>query len=120
MNLNERLDLAHEILDYYNVDNKIILNCNLDRDVLAFFNFDTGDIELCDDTRIPDDKTFILSILHETKHAIDAKKTGLYSFGMKYEKIARRLKSKNFDEYYDHLDEIKAERFAQVESIHWI
>ena len=40
MNDSERLNLAYDILDHYNVRNNIIMNCNLDRDILAFFNFD--------------------------------------------------------------------------------
>ena len=35
MNDSERLNLAYDILDHYNVRNNIIMNCNLDRDILG-------------------------------------------------------------------------------------
>jgi hypothetical protein len=120
MTTDVKLNLAYDILDYYNVDNQVILNCNLDKDILAFFNFDTGDIELCDDSRIIDDKAFILSILHETKHAMESQKIGLTNYGLKYERTQRILENKNFDSYWDHGEEIKAESFAQKELKHWI
>tara|TARA_B100000282_G_C31628837_1_gene442873 strand:+ start:346 stop:708 length:363 start_codon:yes stop_codon:yes gene_type:complete len=120
MNDSERLNLAYDILDHYNVRNNIIMNCNLDRDILAFFNFDTGDIELCGDSRIKDDRTFILSVLHETKHAIESQKVGLVNYGLKYERTQRALQNKNFDSYWDHEEEIKAEKFAQNEIKNWI
>ena len=37
MNDSERLDLAYDILDYYNVSNNVIINCNFDKNILAFF-----------------------------------------------------------------------------------
>ena len=120
MNLNERLDLAHEILDYYKLNNKIIVSCHLEKDVLAFFNFDTGDIELCDDTRIESDEDFILSVLHEAKHAMDARAVGLANYGLKYERKVMHLENRNLDSYKHHIDEIKAEQFAQTELKHWL
>jgi|15BtaG_2_1085339.scaffolds.fasta_scaffold36779_2 hypothetical protein len=120
MTTETKLALSEEILAYYGVNNRVILSCDLDQDILAFFNFDTGNIELCDDNRIKNDKAFILSILHETKHAIEAQKIGLNNYGLKYEKTERILKSKNFDSYWDHAEEIKAETFAQRELKYWI
>ena len=120
MNDSDRLNLAYDILDYYNVSNNVIINCSFDKSILAFFNFDTGDIELCNDSRIKSDKAFTLSILHETKHAMEAQKVGLNNYGLNYEKQSVVLQRQNLDSYWDHNEEIKAETFAQREIKYWM
>ncbi len=70
-----------------------------------------------------DPKEFIHTILHETKHAIDAKKLGKKKYIDAYETeqnmIAQGYKKGKHDPYSDNQFEIDAENFAKKEKKRW-
>ena len=70
-----------------------------------------------------DPKEFIHTILHETKHAIDAKKLGKQKYIQAYETeqnmIAQGYKKGKHDPYSDNQFEIDAENFAKKEKKRW-
>jgi hypothetical protein len=109
-----RLKLAEDLVAYYNLSNKVIMSCQLEPDTLAFFNFDTGNIELCN-TRTPSIEQFILSVLHEIGHAIDAENSGLQEFDNMYNTHVTELESNRQNSYTNNQFELSAEIFANDE-----
>ena len=85
----------------------------------AHFNVDTGTLELSTryktikNNRI---KEFLITIIHEIYHAIDAKKYGWKKFKDMYEMEMNLQIANGKDEYKDNKYEIAAEMFGQK---HW-
>ena len=82
----------------------------------AHFNVDTGTLELS--TRYKTIKTsqvksFLITILHEIRHAMDAKTFGWKKFKEKYEYEMNLQITNGKDEYKDNKFEIEAEEFGQ-------
>ena len=82
----------------------------------AHYNVDTGTLELS--TRYKTIKSsqvkeFLITILHEIRHAIDAKKYGWKKFKDMYEYEMNLMIAKDKDEYKDNKFEIEAEDFGQ-------
>ena len=82
----------------------------------AHYNVDTGTLELS--TRYKTIKSsqvkeFLITILHEIRHAIDAKKYGWKKFKDMYEYEMNLMIAKGKDEYKDNKFEIEAEDFGQ-------
>ena len=82
----------------------------------AHFNVDTGTLELS--TRYKTIKTsqvksFLITILHEINHAMDAKTFGWKLFKEKYEMEMNLQVTNGKDPYKDNKFEIQAEEFGQ-------
>ena len=88
----------------------------------AHFNVDTGTLELSNryknikDSQI---KEFLITIIHEIDHAIDAKKYGWKKFKEMYEFEMNLQVQANKDPYDDNEFEIKAEKFGQTNWKKW-
>ena len=88
----------------------------------AHFNVDTGTLELSTryktikNNRI---KEFLITIMHEIYHAIDAKKYGWKKFKEMYEYEMNLMISQDKHEYKDNKYEIAAEEFGQKNWKKW-
>ena len=88
----------------------------------AHFNVDTGTLELSSryKTIKPRQvKEFLITILHEIYHAMDAKKYGWRKFKDMYEYEMNLMIAKDKDEYKDNKYEIAAEEFGQKNWSKW-
>jgi hypothetical protein len=88
----------------------------------AHFNVDTGTLELS--TRYKTIKTsqvkeFLITIIHEIYHAMDAKMFGWKKFKEMYEMEMNLQIANGKDEYKDNKYEIAAEEFGQKMWKHW-
>ena len=93
----------------------------------AHFNVDTGTLELS--TRYKTIKKrqlkeFLITIIHEIRHAMDAKKYGWKKFKEMYEMEIAQWQAenpkKNPDDWYNHISyEIEAEQFGQKNWKKW-
>ena len=82
----------------------------------AHFNVDTGTLELSTRYKTIKNrqlKEFLITILHEIYHAMDAKKYGWKKFKEMYEYEMNYQIAKGKDEYKDNKYEIAAEEFGQ-------
>jgi hypothetical protein len=89
----------------------------------AHYNVDTGTLELS--TRYKtikprQIKEFLITIIHEIDHAMDAKKYGWRKFKEMYEMEMNYLIGQGKDEYDDNKYEIKAEKFGQKNWKRWV
>tara|TARA_R110002020_G_C15808405_1_gene731899 strand:+ start:127 stop:537 length:411 start_codon:yes stop_codon:yes gene_type:complete len=102
------------MLKYYKVGNvKIRMKSMKD---YAHYNVDTGTLELSTKySKIKNNqiKQFLITIIHEIYHAMDAKKYGWKKFKEMYEMEMNLLITKGKDEYKDNKYEIEAEYFGQ-------
>ena len=88
----------------------------------AHYNVDTGTLELSTRYRVikPNKiKEFLITILHEIYHAMDAKKYGWKKFKDMYEYEMNYRIANNQDEYKDNKYEIEAEDFGQKTHRKW-
>ena len=88
----------------------------------AHYNVDTGTLELS--TRYKTIKSrqlkeFLITILHEIYHAMDAKKYGWKKFKDMYEMEMNLQIAKGKDEFKDNKYEIEAEKFGQKNWSKW-
>ena len=88
----------------------------------AHYNVDTGTLELS--TRYKtikkrQIKEFLITILHEIYHAMDAKKYGWKKFKEMYEYEMNLMIAQDKDEYKDNKYEIDAEEFGQKNWSKW-
>ena len=82
----------------------------------AHYNVDTGTLELSTRYKTIKNrqiKEFLITILHEIYHAMDAKKYGWKKFKEMYEMEMNLMIAKGKDEYKDNKFEIEAEKFGQ-------
>ena len=82
----------------------------------AHYNVETGTLYLSTRNKKKkkiDIKEFLITILHEIYHAMDAKKYGWKKFKDMYEYEMNYLVSQGKDEYKDNKYEIQAEKFGQ-------
>ena len=88
----------------------------------AWFNVDTGTLELSSryknikDSQI---KEFLITIIHEIDHAMDAKKYGWKKFKEMYEFEMNLQVQAGKNQYDDNEFEIKAEKFGQKNWKKW-
>ena len=108
------------LLKHYNVGSvKMKMKSMKDH---AHFNVDTGTLELSSryknikDSQI---KEFLITIIHEIDHAIDAKKYGWKKFKEMYEFEMNLQVQAGKNEYDDNEFEIKAEKFGQKNWKKW-
>ena len=88
----------------------------------AHYNVDTGTLELSTKYKTIKNrqlKEFLITILHEIYHAMDAKKYGWKKFKEMYEMEMNLLIAKGKDEYDDNKYEINAEEFGQKNWKKW-
>jgi len=108
------------LLKYYKVSGVKIKEKSMKNH--AHYNVDTGTLELS--TRYKtikkrDIKEFLITILHEIDHALDAKKKGWKNFEADYEWEMNYQVGKGKDPYDDNKYEIKAEKFGQKNWKKW-
>ena len=88
----------------------------------AHYNVDTGTLELSTRYKTIKNrqiKEFLITILHEIYHAIDAKKYGWKKFKDMYEMEMNYRIANDQDEYKDNKYEIEAEKFGQKNWSKW-
>ena len=88
----------------------------------AHYNVDTGTLELSTKYKIIKTskvKDFLITIIHEIRHAMDAKKYGWKKFKDMYEWEMNYQVSQGKDEYKDNKYEIEAEQFGQKNWKKW-
>ena len=88
----------------------------------AHYNVDTGTLELSTRYKTIKNrqlKEFLITILHEIYHAMDAKKYGWKNFKDMYEMEMNLQIAKGKDEYKDNKYEIEAEKFGQKNWSKW-
>ena len=88
----------------------------------AHYNVDTGTLELSTRYKTIKNrqlKEFLITILHEIYHAMDAKKYGWKKFKEMYEYEMNLQIAKGKDEYDDNKYEIEAEKFGQKNWSKW-
>ena len=88
----------------------------------AHYNVDTGTLELSARYKVVKKnqiKEFLITIIHEIRHAMDAKKYGWKKFKLDYEWEMNYQISQGKDEYKDNKYEIEAEEFGQKNWRKW-
>ena len=106
--------MISDLLKYYKVGNVRVKLKSMKSH--AYYNVDTGTLELSTRYKTIKNrqfKEFLITILHEIYHAMDAKKYGWKKFKEMYEMEMNLLISKGKDEYKDNKYEIEAEKFGQ-------
>ena len=82
----------------------------------AHFDVDRGELQLSKRYKTIKDsqiKEFLITIIHEIRHAMDAKQYGWKKFKEMYEMEMNLMVAKGKDEYDDNKYEIEAEEFGQ-------
>ena len=88
----------------------------------AHYNVDRGVLELSTKYKIikkPQIKEFLITIIHEIRHAMDAKKYGWRKFKDMYEYEMNLQIAKGKHQYDDNKYEIEAEKFGQKNWSKW-
>ena len=88
----------------------------------AHYNVDTGTLELSTKYKTikkSQVKDFLITIIHEINHAMDAKKYGWKKFKEMYEMEMNLMVAKDKDPYKDNKYEIQAEDFGQKNWKKW-
>ena len=88
----------------------------------AHYNVDTGTLELSTRYKTIKNrqlKEFLITIIHEIRHAMDAKKYGWKKFKNMYEMEMNYLVQQGKDEYKDNKYEIEAEQFGKKNYQKW-
>ena len=106
--------MISDLLKYYKVGSvKVKLKAMKD---YAHYDVDRGELQLSTRYKVikeRDIKEFLITILHEIYHAMDAKKYGWRKFKDMYEYEMNLQIAKGKDEYKDNIYEIQAEKFGQ-------
>ena len=112
--------MISDLLKYYKVGSvKVKLKPMKD---YAHYDVDRGELQLSTKySRIKNNqiKEFLITILHEIYHAMDAKKYGWKKFKEMYEWEMNLQVQQGKDEYDDNKYEIKAEEFGQKNWKQW-
>ena len=109
-----RNQMISTLLKLYNVGNVKVKQKSMKDH--AHYNVDTGTLELS--TRYKTIKSsqikeFLITIIHEIRHAMDAKKYGWRKFKDMYEMEMNYQIAMDKDEYDDNKYEIEAEKFGE-------
>ena len=123
MLLNEFLDKAEKehviatLLKHYKVKAGIVYKPIND---YAVYDVDRNRIKISTKhKKISDKKQFIITILHEINHALDAKKYGKKKYKIEYEIEGEIAQQKGGHFHDDNYFEIKAEEWAEKEYSKW-
>ena len=112
--------MISELLKYYKVGSVKVKQKSMKDH--AHYNVDTGTLELSTRYKTIKNnhiKEFLITILHEIYHAMDAKKYGWKKFKEMYEMEMNLMITKGKDEYKDNKYEIEAEDFGQKTYRKW-
>ena len=88
----------------------------------AHYDVDRGELQLSKRYKTIKDsqiKEFLITIIHEIRHAMDAKQYGWKKFKEMYEMEMHLLVQQGKDEYRDNKYEIEAEEFGQKNWKQW-
>jgi hypothetical protein len=112
--------MISDLLKYYKVGSVKVKQRSMKDH--AHYNVDTGTLELS--TRYKtikkrQTKEFLITIIHEIYHAMDAKKYGWKKFKDMYEMEMNYQIAQGRDEYKDNVYEIEAEKFGQKNWSKW-
>ena len=118
--LKETTEILEKMFVTYKVKPKVVWNNDTKR--YAHYDFDRN-IMYVSKKLNKNTKTFLHTILHEIKHAVDTKKMGKKKFVLAYETeqnmIAQGYYKDKHDPYSDNKFEIAAEKFAKKQYGHW-
>jgi len=120
INQTNKNQMISTILKHYNVGNVKIKMKNMKDH--AHYEVDDGVLLLSTKYKTikkSQIKEFLITIIHETYHAMDAKKYGWRKFKDMYEYEMNYLISLGKDEYKDNEYEIEAEKFGQKNWKKW-
>ena len=109
-----RNKMISDLLKYYKVGSVKVKTKSMKNH--AHYNVDTGTLELSTRYKTIKNrqiKEFLITILHEIYHAMDAKKYGWKKFKEMYEMEMNLLIQKGKHQYKDNKYEIEAEKFGQ-------
>ena len=114
------------LLKFYGVENTKIKYKSM-KDY-AHYDVDRGVLELSSkykEVKKSDIKDFLVTMIHEIFHAMDAKKYGVSKFKQKYEMEIAQWQAenpkKNQDNWYKHIrSEVEAEKFGQRNWRKWL
>ena len=109
------LDTAQQLVKQYGLKSKIKFTKG---NQMAEYVPETDTITLR--RSYPSIKEFLLTILHEIKHALDAKRLTPRKFIKKYTQAGTMAQYKGLDPHDDNKWEEKAERFARKELSKWM
>ena len=112
--------MISDLLKYYKVGSVKVKQKSMKDH--AHYNVDTGTLELSTRYKTIKNrqlKEFLITILHEIYHAMDAKKYGWKKFKDMYEMEMNLQIAKGKDEYDDNKYEIEAEKFGQKNWSKW-
>ena len=112
--------MISDLLKYYKVGNVRVKLKSMKNH--AHYNVDTGTLELSTKYKTIKNsqvKEFLITILHEIYHAMDAKKYGWKKFKNMYEMEMNLLSTDGKDVYRDNKYEIEAEKFGQKNWSKW-
>ena len=117
---SEKNQMISTLLKHYKVSN-VKMKYKSMKD-FAHYDVDRGELHLSSryknlkDSQI---KNFLITIIHEIRHAMDAKKYGWKKFKEMYEMEMNLMVAKGKDEYDDNKYEIEAEEFGQKNWNKW-
>ena len=112
--------MISDLLKYYKVGSVKVKQKSMKDH--AHYNVDTGTLELSTRYKTIKNrqlKEFLITILHEIYHAMDAKKYGWKKFKEMYEMEMNLLIQKGKHQYKDNKYEIEAEKFGQKNWSKW-
>ena len=112
--------MISDLLKYYKVGSVKVKQKSMKDH--AYYNVDTGTLELSTRYKTIKNrqlKEFLITIIHEINHAMDAKKYGWKKFKDMYEMEMNRLSTDGKDIYKDNKYEIEAEQFGQKNWKKW-
>ena len=109
------LDTAETIIKQYGLKSKVKFGAGKD---FGEYVPETDTVTLR--RSYPSVKEFLMTILHEIGHALDAKRIGVKKFMKKYVQAGTMAQYKGLDPHDDNKWEEKAERFAKKEISKWM
>ena len=116
----QKNQMISTLLKHYGVGNvKMKMKSMKDH---AHYDVDRGQLQLSTKYKNLKDsqvKNFLITIIHEIRHAMDAKKYGWKKFKEMYEMEMNLRVANNQDEYKDNKYEIEAEEFGQKNWKKW-
>ena len=116
----QKNQMIKELLQYYKVGSvKMKMKSMKDH---AHYDVDRGILQLSTRYKTIKDsqiKEFLITIIHEIRHAMDAKQYGWKKYKEMYEMEMNLLVQQGKDEYRDNKYEIEAEEFGQKNWKQW-
>ena len=117
---SQKNQMISTLLKYYNVGS-VKMKYKSMKD-FAHYDVDRGELQLSKRYKTIKDsqiKEFLITMIHEIRHAMDSKKYGWKKFKEMYEMEMNLRVAKGQDEYDDNKYEIEAEQFGQKNWKQW-